>query len=763
MGQHENLACTAPIHKPARTHPSTPPRDPRARLPTRGLACALHTRRAMPKTPRLTGCALLLLTGLAGGCTARASTAELYPEVVEHAGRKVDDVRFTGAEPFSRDTLLTMINTQPSRCNFLGLPICVPFVGWGRQEFHLQPERVRQDVASLARFYRAEGYFGTRVTPQVDLDGDDAVVTFEILRGDPILVDLLEVTGTEGVVDPDSLEGELPLQPGEVFRLGEFSASWDQVRRELTSRGHAYAEVLRNFSVDTIDNRAVASLDAIPGPRVVVDTILVRGADNLGRTATLRQLAFRQGDVLRRSRLAESQRNLYELELVQIAAVTIAPDSLQRFPGDSSRATVLVQVAEAPVHQIDWAVGFGSVDCLRTEAQWVNRSLGGGARRLALFGSVSKIGIGEPLDIGSGDQVCRAYRGQEAAARFDYRLSADLSQPYFMGPRNRLALNAFMERISEPNIFQREAVGSRLSVTRRLGDRSVAALALDAERGSTLATPALFCAAFQVCDPALADSLGRARFRNELALNWTLDRTNSVLNPSSGYALRSGLGWATALLGSEVRFLRWTGEAQIYRGVRPGWVAAGALRLGNFFRTATLDPTRNFLPPEERFFAGGASSVRGYDRNALGQGVWVTDDVTVSETGDTVPTDGATFVPTGGTTVAVATAELRFPSPFLPRLLRLAAFVDAGTIGTRSLQDLALGDWKITPGMGLRFQTPVGPLRLDVAYNPYDPTAGPLLLRDDESGTLRRVGQHQPGTPSFLQRLRIHFAVGQAF
>lgn len=716
----------------------------------------------MHSTRRFLWGAASLLAWLVAGCTARASTAELYPEVVEHAGRKVEEVRFTGAEPFGRDTLLTMINTQPSRCSFLGLPFCVPFFGWGRQEFHIQPERVRQDVASLARFYRAEGYFGTRVSPEVDLDGDDAIVTFGIQRGDPILVDLLEVTGTEGVADPDSLERELPLQPGEVFRLGEFSASWDQVRRALTSRGYAYAEVLRNFSVDTIDNRAVASLDAIPGPRVVIDTVLVRGADNLGRNATLRQLTFRQGEVLRRSRLAESQRNLYDLELVQIAAVGIAPDSLQRSPGDSTRATVLVQLAEAPVHQIDAAVGFGTVECLRTEAQWVNRSFGGGARRLALFGSVSKIGIGEPFDIGSGDQICRAFRGDTALSGFDYRLSADLSQPYFMGPRNRLALNAYMERISEPSIFQREAIGSQLSVTRRLGLGSVVALSLDAERGSTRASPGLFCAAFQVCDTELAESLGRTRFRNELGLNWTFDRTNSLLNPSAGYAVRSGVGWATELLGSEVRFLRWTGEGQIYRTLRPGWIAAGALRLGNFFRTATLDPTRNFLPPEERFFAGGANSVRGYDRNTLGQGVWLTNAVTV-ENGDTVPTDGATFIPTGGTAVAVATAEVRFPSPFLPRLLRLAGFVDAGTLGTRSLQDLALGDWKITPGMGLRVQTPVGPMRFDVAYNPYNPTSGPLLLRDLETGTLQRVGTHEPDTPNFLQRLHFHFAVGQAF
>jgi hypothetical protein len=88
------------------------------------------------------------LLGLAGalaiaGCGLRSTGADLYPELVEHEGKRVDDVRFTDTEPFARDTLLKVIKTQPSRCNFLGIPLCVPFTRIGRDEHFLNLGRIQ--------------------------------------------------------------------------------------------------------------------------------------------------------------------------------------------------------------------------------------------------------------------------------------------------------------------------------------------------------------------------------------------------------------------------------------------------------------------------------------------------------------------------------------------------------------------------------------------------------------------------------------------
>lgn len=715
---------------------------------------------------RLWGVLTILVVG---ACGVRSNIADRYPDVAEHAGRLVDDVRFTGTEPFGADTLLTLIQTQPSRCSFLGLPFCVPFTRIGREEHRLSPGRIESDIETLERFYRVAGYFGTRVEPSIQSEDEDVDVTFAIRRGDPVVLDRLEVSGTEPVIDPDTLAQRLPLRMGDIFHLGRFIQSSDAVVRRLQNEGHAYAEVLRSFTVDTIDNRAEATLDALPGPQVTIDSIIVRGAPNLGRKDVLRQVEVTPGELLIRRELSASQRNLYALELVSLASVTIAPDSLQAVPADSTTATLIVSISEAAVHEVEAAVGFGTKDCLRSDVQWVSRSFGGGARRLALRGSVSRLGVGEPFAIGAGERVCPTEPRDSifGGSRFDYRLAADFTQPYFLNPRNQIGVNAYSERTSEPGVFTRQATGGRAGVSRRLGTRSGVAVALEAERGHTRASAALFCAAFLVCEPATIDSIARPRFRSDLAASYFHDRTNNALDPTRGFVARTAMALAPPWLGSEIRFFRWTGEGSLYTEIRPRNIAAFSLRVGNFFRTITIDPREgNFLPPEERFYAGGASSVRGFDRNGLGPGVYVTDSdsIEVDADGDTAFAREPQFVPTGGTAVIVTSAELRLPSPFLSDILRLAVFVDGGAVGTRSLWDINFGDWRFTPGAGVRLQTPVGPVRVDLAVNPYPRPAAPVLVTDVETGRVRRVmDEYRPSSGNIFSRLRLHLGVGHAF
>src|SRR5690606_3346324 len=141
-----------------------------------------------------------------------------------------------------------------------------------------------------------------------------------------------------------------------------------------------------------------------------------------------------------------------------------------------------------------------------------------------------------------------------------------------------------------------------------------------------------------------------------------------------------------------------------------GWTLATNLRFGRFLRGA-LGPDSNQIPPERRFYAGGPNSVRGYARNALGP----TSYVVLLEDEDEEPIASAT----GGTQLLVASGEFRLPSPYAPDLTRLAVFVDAGHVAAAGTDLFSGNPIRFTPGVGLRFLTPVGPFRLDVAYNPY--------------------------------------------
>ncbi len=711
------------------------------------------------RRPVVTVCVLALLPILSA-CAVRTRATQLYPDFVQYGGRKVQSVRFLNIAPFKADSLLTIVETQPTRCSLLGLPLCVPFTKVGQRVSRFSLQRMYEDVVRLETFYRFAGYFGTSVTPKVDEKGDNVNVTFDVKRGDPVHMDSLTVTGVDSIMNADSLARALPLDTGGVFHVGRFNASADTVLRALQARGHAYARVLRNFSVDTLTDRAVASLTAVPGPRVVIDSIAVNGAENLGRTGALRQLTFRKGELLQASKLVESQRNLYSLDLIQLASVTIAPDSLDSTPGDSTRATVLVTIAETKVNQIDAAVGYGTVECVRTESQYINRSIGGGARRLAVNGSVSKIGLGGATSVGFGESLCRAFRQDSFKHTLDYRLSADFTQPYFLSPLNHLTLHGFIERQSEPSVFQRQAQGGQILLSRRLAARTQLTGGFNFEQGRTIASPALFCAAFQVCVPENIEALSKARFRNSIGLNLSRDHTDFPLDPTTGTIIRTGVSWAPPWLLSDITFLRWNLETSAYREVQEGWVAAASLRLGGFFKTATLAPTSDFLPPEERFYAGGANTVRGFTRNQLGHVVYVVDSARVDSTGAKVPVGTPRPVPTGGTSLAIGNLEMRFPSPYMPRRLRLAVFVDGGSVGTENFWKLE--EWRITPGVGLRIQTPVGPARVDAAYSPYRSPDGPLYA--SEGGSLVRIAEHfRPSQGTFFSRLRIHIAVGQAF
>jgi len=145
--------------------------------------------------------------------------------------------------------------------------------------------------------------------------------------------------------------------------------------------------------------------------------------------------------------------------------------------------------------------------------------------------------------------------------------------------------------------------------------------------------------------------------------------------------------------------------------------------------------------------------VRGYVRNGLGPRVYVTDSV--------LPVQASA---TGGNSLLVVNAELRFATPLFPDRMRVALFVDAGQVWERGGTSDVSGV-RVTPGMGLRFTTPLGPIRVDAAYNGYAPEPGPLYYLNHADNSLTQTGTiYAPGRPaSFWQRVVVQFAVGQAF
>jgi outer membrane protein assembly factor BamA len=154
--------------------------------------------------------------------------------------------------------------------------------------------------------------------------------------------------------------------------------------------------------------------------------------------------------------------------------------------------------------------------------------------------------------------------------------------------------------------------------------------------------------------------------------------------------------------------------------------------------------------------------VRGFNRNELGPLVYiVSTEAAAAFPAGNFPEDSVTVAATGGNTLALGNVELRFPAPVFRSRLRLAAFLDVGGTWQRGApsSDPVI---RATPGAGIRLTTPLGPARLDVAYNPYKLQSGPLF-QVDTLGVLTPV----PGQENFVldrnSRITLHFAVGQPF
>ena len=120
---------------------------------------------------------------------------------------------------------------------------------------------------------------------------------------------------------------------------------------------------------------------------------------------------------------------------------------------------------------------------------------------------------------------------------------------------------------------------------------------------------------------------------------------------------------------------------------------------------------------------------------------------------------------TGGNAAFVLNTELRFATPLFPDRMRVALFVDAGQVWERGDQPVGVRGVRVTPGVGLRIATLLGPVRIDAAYNGYAAEPGPLYVQDNVTRTLTLTNpSHQPIQPtSFFRRIFVQFAVGQAF
>jgi outer membrane protein insertion porin family/translocation and assembly module TamA len=737
--------------------------------------------------------ALAILGSLAGASTARAQDISC-----DRGDQEVFRLEFDGNRAFSDAELARTIINSPSAWarRYLHLPFTVKHC--------LDRAELPNDRARLVIFYRRRGYPRVTVDTVVkELVPGAVELRFRINEGPPIITRSFVVRGLEPVPERERIVRNLPVREGARFDRFAIDAAADSIRERLHNNGYPRADAVNSFTVNDSLLLAWDTLTVTPGPRTRIGAIRIEVTPFAGKEQQIptrvvrRIMGLDSGRLFRESEILDAQRALYQTEAYQ--HVSISPDSASS--PDDSLATLTVTLAEAAMHAARVGLGYGTLDCFRATGELIDYNFGRGARRLDVNARVSKIGIGRPLRGVEG--LCPAAKKDVFSDRLNYYLGATLRQPVFFGLRTVPTITVYSQRVSEYNAYLRTtAIGGVASLSWRGLSRTPVNLSYSLDLGRTEAQPALFCAVFNLCEEAERERIQQTQRLAVLSTSVTRDNSNSLLSPTRGSVIRLEARHSSPVIFSneDLQFNKIVGDASRYIGMAGGTVLAFRIRGGSVFGR-TLGTATGFVPPQERLYAGGPTTVRGFAQNELGSAIYIATNA-YAEVPPTPPDTATTVrdtsgnhrrvVPVGGNALVVANFELRLRSPVLPSLLQWTVFTDAGEVWNRGNQ-VGRVKLKVTPGLQLTAFSPVGPIRAAVGYNPYSRPAGPLYYEATREGgqlicvspgntlptqvtrvdgTVTDITQAPGDCPStfkpapetgFTSRLTFSFAIGQAF
>jgi outer membrane protein insertion porin family len=645
----------------------------------------------------------------------------------------VDAVRVQGVEAVSSDTIVELLRVEQGR------PFVVADAG--------------ATAAAIRGAYRARGYSSvtvlvTVVEPSGEIvtsDADRPVdLVFTVTEGPRTTVDSVAFDGVT-VFAVDELEGLITMTPGRPYAEVDVARDRDEV--DLAYRNLGYDNVMIEATVALVqDNARAEILFAVSeGDQVLVDRVIVVGNQRTSIEIIERELLLQPGQPLGYSARIESQQRLIALGLFRRVVI----DEVRH--GDEPRRDVLVRVDEVPPTTIGFGGGIEGGTRLRPTGdggqaeerfevaprgffEVGRRNLWGKNRAINLFARASLRSRDRTLldtVTPTGVAVAEGVYGFN-----EYRLFGTYREPRVFNTRADLLVTGIFDQAirSSFNFISREVrvetglrVGQRVSLATRYAYRQTR----------------LFDERFTEDEKPLIDRVFPEVGISKFSVSAIRDTRDDVIDPDNGLLLVMDGDVAPRALGSQVGFAKtflqgfWFRRVPAPRriviaiGARVG-IAHGFRRLkvrtnvdGDALTEADGSPIVDVvqdLPASERFFAGGESTVRGFALDRLGT------DATISASG----------FPTGGNGLVVLNAELRTA---VIGGIGAVGFVDAGNVFPRAA-DLRFARLRVAAGFGLRYQSPVGPIRIDLGFK--------LDRRELAQGRLER-------------RSVLHISLGQAF
>ena len=604
-------------------------------------------------------------------------------------------------------------------------------------------------AAAITELYRVRGYAqaavkaALQVLPQATggaVTYRPVAIRFEIQEGPQTVVSSVAVEGTTAI-PAATLQAQLALAAGRPFYRPQLAVDREAIDRAYRNRGFQNVSVISQLAfADTAGSpprglcavgceRQVAITWTVrEGDQITIDRILINGNSRIATTLIQRELTIQPGSPISDNAMLESQRRLAELGLFRRVRITELPRT-----GSLTR-DVLVDLEEADATTIDYGGGVevGRIGGVDDEGFAIDeldigprgffaisrRNLWGKNRSVTLFGRVTLKRDPEeaPAEPGAGPT------GEDAESRgygfHDYRGLFTFREPRAFGTTGDAQFTAFIEQARRTSFsFNRKGLTSDYA-------RRLSAITLTGRY--TFDYTKVFEERISVEDQLLIDRLF-PQVRLSKVLGAVLrDSRDDVLDPQRGAVVGVDTTVAAKVLGSEVGFVKSFAQGFVYRRL-PGRgvvVAAGA-RLGvavGFSQevppvleiahlrqgfggqvvdtfTRAVDRVETFpteireLPASERFFAGGDTTVRGFALDRLGSA-------------ETIDDQG---FPQGGNAMAIFNLETRAP---YWKDLQFVWFLDTGNV-FRRVSDIRLDELRVTSGIGFRYRSPIGPLRVD--------------------------------------------------
>ena len=674
--------------------------------------CAARSRRGAAFT-------LLLTAGAAVGPACASSTPKNEAPVIH-------SLDFAGNKNIPSRQIEEKILTSPT--------------GWwpfaSKQRF--DPIAWESDLARIERFYETRGYYRAEVVKDEVIPRPSGQVALKVTinEGQPTRISKVQLDGLGELSADDRLKVQrnLPLHQGAIFLEAEWDEAKAQIHDRLRALGYATVAVEGRADIDVDTHTTALDIVARPGARyrfgyVRVIAPLTARIPVAGIWEQAR-LAIPEGTIFSDDAIEEAQRRVFAMGVFATVKVTSGePDPR------TARVPILVDVQESPFRSLRLGGGI-RLDEIRNEArllsEWTDRDFLGGMRKLTAHLEVGWAFLPNVYAVATNELSEGPRNGPIA------RTSLTFEQPRLLGrPSLRERSSIEVERTLE---LTYDAVSTRLANGVIWQPRSSLSLFLayhvevDYLNGSPINSAATAPLTLG-CNTTSDHCLVLLSYIEEL-ITW--DRRDNPLEPRRGFYASLSLQQGGGPLGGDFTYLRALSEVRGYVsfGEEKSLTLSARLRAGDLWPSSG-DPDSSAVVT--RFYSGGAMSMRGFNDRRLSPLLEAPAPAAPGVAPATLT------LPIGGNGLIDGSVEIRYS---LTRNLRLAAFVDVGQVtrGTIGPDDFIHVLWAV--GFGLRYLTPVGPIRVDLARR-LQLGRLPPLFASDASGKIVQISSYPVGTSCF--------------